>query len=606
MSRGLVVWMSGLSGSGKTTLAGLSRDLLEREGLRIKILDGDEVRRSATKTLGFSREDIEENNRILTKLCASQWDRQDVLLVSVISPFHKSRQAARDSFQDRFILVYIKASVHTVAQRDPKGLYAQARKGLVRDVVGLPGGVPYEVPKDADLILDTERWDVKTLARTLTDFIQQHLSRIRVGFKTNSKVSGDMRTPLFTTGTARGGTNLLAKMLNVSSDIYLASDPFLPLFRSLRSAILQSTGDAEILKALAPEAPLSDYYFSSAKLRAMEAIQEATLDLPFHEREWPNLLHLLAARASLSSSNLVAHLDRLRGASYLEVFRNALELIHWASGMGNRRWVGFNENWAIEFFPALARAFPAARFIIILRDPRAPIASALREKDLSKVPHVISFARHWRKMVALMLKYRRDDLFRDRLYVLTYETLVSSPERTAREMAEFLEIPYDSRMLDTDQYQDADGSPWKGNSHFEAPNRGIYVSSIDRWKTSLAPAVVEVAEFICAPDMQLLGYEPVEYLSSDALPGTSALEFIFRDSKSCQGWRTDFAEIEKDVGFELFRKGLCRGGYGSTDRDLIRRSYLTQEAWDALREDRPQDLSAMSGQLLNKVRSPAG
>ncbi len=173
----LVVWLTGLSGAGKSTIAALARRDLQEKGFRVGFLDGDLVRRTVTGRLGFSPSDIEENNRVIAGLCLRERLRWDLLLVAVISPFERSRQAVRARLGDSFALVYVKASLAAVMERDPKGLYRKAREGILKNVVGYSPGVPYEAPDGADLVLDTERESAEQLALRLAGFVQRRLQK---------------------------------------------------------------------------------------------------------------------------------------------------------------------------------------------------------------------------------------------------------------------------------------------------------------------------------------------------------------------------------------------------------------------------------------------
>lgn len=394
-----------------------------------------------------------------------------------------------------------------------------------------------------------------------------------------------MNRRLFTSGTARGGTNLLAQALSVNENITLASDPYLPLFKQLRNAILINSQDPEIVANLRPEAPIDDYYFSRTKLRMMERIQAADLDVPYDEEERSRLIDALTKRTALSSADLLPYLSLLSGQTFTEVFTNALDIIKKARNVHDDSWIGFNENWVLEFFPLMARAFPNSNFIIILRDPRAAIGSAMRDNDPLKIPHVLSFARAWRKYVALSIHFTRDPLFDNRLFVLTYEELVRAPQKCLEEIVTFLGVPFDSAMLDADNFRDPSGGKWVPNSHYDTPPSGIFSSSVDAWTKYLSPEIVETVEFVCDPDMETVGYAPTVY-QSGGYPGAGCLQFISTDSDECLGWRTDFGDMEHDVGSELLRKTMLGSSGTRFDGDLIQRCFLYREVYELLSENR--------------------
>lgn len=167
----LVAWFTGISGSGKTTIAELVAARLTPLGLRVCILDGDAVRASAHRHLGFSPADIRENNRLLAMLCRDALANHDVVLVPVISPFRDAREGARRVLGAAFAEIYVKASLTEVARRDPKGLYQRVQAGELRGFIGIAPEVPYEPPDQPDLVLDTEQDGPGACASRLVEFL---------------------------------------------------------------------------------------------------------------------------------------------------------------------------------------------------------------------------------------------------------------------------------------------------------------------------------------------------------------------------------------------------------------------------------------------------
>ena len=154
--RGFTIWMTGLSGSGKSTISGILKQKLEDEyGRNVEVLDGDEVRKGLSRDLGLSREDREEHNRRVSYL-AKVLSRNGVIsIAALISPYRVSRESAREIIgHDHFVEVYVKASLAACEQRDPKGLYAKARKGEIKNMTGISD--PYEAPESPDITIETE------------------------------------------------------------------------------------------------------------------------------------------------------------------------------------------------------------------------------------------------------------------------------------------------------------------------------------------------------------------------------------------------------------------------------------------------------------------
>lgn len=152
--RGLVVWFTGLSGSGKSTLCRMLAAALAGRGTSVHVLDGDEMRRTICRGLGYSKPDRDENIRRIGFLAASLVRRGEVALVAAISPYRATREEVRQC-AGRFIEVWVNAPLEVCEQRDAKGLYAAARAGRLDHFTGVHD--PYEPPLHAEVECRTDR-----------------------------------------------------------------------------------------------------------------------------------------------------------------------------------------------------------------------------------------------------------------------------------------------------------------------------------------------------------------------------------------------------------------------------------------------------------------
>ena len=150
------LWLTGLSGSGKSTIANLLEKRLVAEGRHTYLLDGDNVRHGLNRDLGFTEADRVENIRRIAEVSRLMVDAGLIVVVSFISPFRSERDFARGLLEPGdFMEIFVDASVEECARRDPKGLYARAMRGEIRNFTGIDS--PYERPERPDVHLDTEK-----------------------------------------------------------------------------------------------------------------------------------------------------------------------------------------------------------------------------------------------------------------------------------------------------------------------------------------------------------------------------------------------------------------------------------------------------------------
>ncbi len=169
--QGATLWFTGLPCSGKSTIADLVAKRLKGMGLRVERLDGDIVRKSLTRDLGFSKEDRDLNIERVT-FVAKLLSRNGVfVLTSFISPYANKRNHARQETTN-FIEIYIKCSVEECIKRDVKGMYKKAIAGEIEEFTGISD--PYEEPENPELVLDTEHETAAQNTEKVIKYLRDH------------------------------------------------------------------------------------------------------------------------------------------------------------------------------------------------------------------------------------------------------------------------------------------------------------------------------------------------------------------------------------------------------------------------------------------------
>jgi sulfate adenylyltransferase len=166
--QGLTIFFTGLSGSGKSTIANvLITKFLEVGGRPVTLLDGDLVRKNLSSELGFSKEHRDINIRRIGYVASEITKNGGIAICAPIAPYDATRKHVRQLIEPHggFILVHIATTIETCEERDRKGLYAKARAGILKEFTGISD--PYEVPTDADVVIDTGEFSAEEAAQKI-------------------------------------------------------------------------------------------------------------------------------------------------------------------------------------------------------------------------------------------------------------------------------------------------------------------------------------------------------------------------------------------------------------------------------------------------------
>ncbi len=168
--KGFVIWFTGLSASGKSTISHYLEKMLHDLGCSTYVFDGDNVRHGLCRDLTFSCKDRNENIRRIGEMVNLFIDAGTIAITAFISPFQKEREEVRNLIgRDRFIEVYVNCPIEVCIQRDPKGIYAKALAGEIKNFTGISS--PYEAPENPDIEIKADREDFLSAAACIQKYI---------------------------------------------------------------------------------------------------------------------------------------------------------------------------------------------------------------------------------------------------------------------------------------------------------------------------------------------------------------------------------------------------------------------------------------------------
>ncbi len=163
---GFVLWLTGLPNAGKTTIGDEIFRKLRKKQLAVIRLDGDIIRRTVSKNLGFSKKDRDKNIERAALMAKSLNDQGNIVVASFISPYRKQREKVRKKIK-KFVEVYLSASLEICEKRDTKGLYQKARLGEIKNFTGISH--PYEPPLNPEIELRTDK---ESIAQSVNQVIR--------------------------------------------------------------------------------------------------------------------------------------------------------------------------------------------------------------------------------------------------------------------------------------------------------------------------------------------------------------------------------------------------------------------------------------------------
>ena len=168
--KGFTLWFTGLACSGKTVLANAVAEEFKKRGMKVERLDGDIVRKSLTRDLGFSDDDRRMNIERVTFVAKLLTRNGVAVLASFISPFNDIREYSRKEI-GTYILVYVKCPIEVCEQRDIKGMYAKARAGEIKQFTGIDS--PFEEPDKADIVVETDKQTIEESKKIVLDALDK-------------------------------------------------------------------------------------------------------------------------------------------------------------------------------------------------------------------------------------------------------------------------------------------------------------------------------------------------------------------------------------------------------------------------------------------------
>ena len=365
-------------------------------------------------------------------------------------------------------------------------------------------------------------------------------------------------------GVFRSGTTLLSRVISAHPDALVVSDPSIYFFKAYRDFHFEQAGLSRD-----PERPNSSL-FMDPHIDVWVRILASDLseDMPAWAKQ--QVREQLRIWKTAQHPRLVAAVDELDGVTFRDFYAAMLELFTELYGSEETRLVGAKTSWCEAFIPALGRAFPDMKFVFLVRDLRAVIASQNQQKGAGQGTRPLMFyVHHWRKSVAFATAWGQlDPVFSKRCAVLRYEDLISDLPGQLRTVNALVGLAADPRQFNPQCWPDErmEGQ-WTPNSSYGGQSRGLYSTSVERWRTILTGPQIRAVEALAGPELAMLGYaieHPIAPVDAYLAEGVEA------DFDTLADWLKPFpeAQFSRDP---VLRRAVCAAE--ARRRAFIRSAY---------------------------------
>lgn len=313
---------------------------------------------------------------------------------------------------------------------------------------------------------------------------------------------------IFIVGMFRSGTTLVSKMLDAHKRISVVADPAMFFFKALRNKVA-----AQLQLNIDPREPITGSYFP-VNWTLWEKTWEVSLNLELSNQERLNISEDIGGFVYDFCPLIIPHLRSVQGGTYFEYYSNLLNLAKEKYKKRDSDLFGTKEAWCEGFVLPLSNFFPDMKFVFLVRDPRAVVASKNAEQN-NQEP-LLFLIRQWRESIMNIMYFSKiHPEIRQRSLIVKYEDLTTYPSGTASEMCDFLGVEFSPKMLDSSQFRDGKGNIWQANTSHKMFKQGVSNESMDKWKNALNEDHIACIEKLCAPEMALLGYKSFAEPMSD-------------------------------------------------------------------------------------------
>jgi len=393
---------------------------------------------------------------------------------------------------------------------------------------------------------------------------------------------------IFITGMFRSGTTFMTKVLSAHPQLLVVSDPYIYFFKTYRNFLYEKNS----AKNWHPDEPMSDFFLDE-NFDVLEKIKLSDLSEPIPKKLKQKIRKDIEDWKIQQHPALCRRLDEVEGNTFAEFYDSLIKLLQIVYGNYEITKLGTKVGWSEEFIPALNRAFPEMKFLIMVRDIRSIIASQNSKKGFGSGKRPLLFyIRQWRKSVAFANIYTKlNDELKSKVYLIKYEDLITNTERTLRYICDFLNIDYYDEMLDPNKYKDeAFNKGWLPNTSFE-PKSGIYNTSIDKWKSTLLPKEIQMTETLSAPEMNMMDYRftthsapMTDFLLDPPEPEFDELAEWIKPFHCCDYLRNE-TKLIIELSKEMLRKQIFQRGIDlNIESKYIRRLFIDENYFRLLLE----------------------